>query len=98
MLQMPLSVAAISIRPSGESAHVYRMVAATAPRRYLPGSIPNSEAVREYNRLLELYPASCIARVTDCPDFNHCRNPRMRHEFAYSFGVIPSTALNMRCR
>src|SRR5215469_610899 len=98
MLQIPLSVAAISIRPRGESAQVYRIAAATAPRRYFPGSIPNSDAVREYRRLVELYPASCMARVTDCPDRKRCRNPRMRHEFAYSFGVIPSTDLNMRCK
>ena len=49
-----------------------------------------------FNWLVELYPASCIARVTECPAFNFWRNPRMRHEFAYSFGVIPSTALNVR--
>src|SRR5215470_12306668 len=98
MLQIPLSVAAISIRPSGESAQVYRIEAATAPRRYFPGSIPNSDAVREYKRLLELYPASCMARVTDCPDFRRWRKPRIRHEFAYSLGVIPTTDLNMRCR
>ena len=41
------------------------MGTATEPRRYLSGVMPSCEAVRSYNRLLELYPASYMARVTE---------------------------------
>ena len=43
------------------------MGAAMAPRRYLSGVMPSCDAVRSYRRLLELYPASYMARVTECP-------------------------------
>ena len=72
-------------------------MAAIAPRRYLSGVMPSCDAVRSYNRLLEPYPASYMARVTESPDCSLCFNVFSRQESAYSRGVIPSTALNRRC-
>jgi hypothetical protein len=82
MAQIPLSVAAINMRPRGESVQVYRMGAAIAPRRYLSGVMPRCEAVRSYKRLLELNPASYIERVTECPARRLFLSWFMRHESA----------------
>ena len=96
--QIPRSVAATIILPRGESTHAYRIAAAIAPRRYLSGVMPSCDAVRSYNRLLAPYPASYMARVTVSPACRFLLSVRSRQESAYSRGVIPSAALNFRCR
>ena len=69
-----------------------------APRRYLSGVMPSCEAVRSYSRLLDPYPASYIARVTESPACKLRFKVRKRQESAYSLGVIPRAALNFRCK
>ena len=57
------------------------MGAAIAPRRYLSGVMPSCDAVRSYKRLLELYPASYMDRVTECPA------RRLSFELVHAAGV-----------
>jgi hypothetical protein len=67
-------------------------------REYAPGFIPSLRPALSYSRLLEPKPASCIAAVTVAPRSSEALKRSIRRAPWYSRGVIPSAALNTRCR